>query len=232
MSNFAIIDYRTSKNIIKGLKNNFIEPIKISPCPHVASAISGHPDIQIFIFKKKVFCHPDIDINFLKKIEKHLEIIMCPSVLSKEYPNDIPYNIAFTGHSAFHKTACTDPVIKNFLLSQNINLINVNQGYSKCSTLIIDRNSIITSDINIHQAAVSNDINSLLIQTGHISLPGYDYGFIGGAAGRVNDTVFFTGKITEHPSFQIIKTFISNAGKELNILSKEPIIDIGSILFF
>ena len=117
-----------------------------------------------------------------------------------------------------------------FLESQNVESLNVNQGYSKCSTLIVDENSIITPDDSIHGAAEKSGINSLKISTGHVVLPGYDYGFIGGASGMIDNKVLLTGDFSHHPDYRKIMKYIEEAGKEVIVLSKEAIIDLGSIL--
>ena len=143
---------------------------------------------------------------------------------------DIPYNIVCTGNTAIHKIECTPPEIKKYFTENNINLINTSQGYSKCSTLIVNDKSIITSDNSIHKIAIANGIDSLLITPGFIDLPGYDYGFIGGASGQFNNTIMLTGKIDQHPDCNLITNFIKNKGMDISFLSENSAKDIGSIL--
>jgi hypothetical protein len=105
------------------------------------------------------------------------------------------------------------------------------QGYSKCSTVIIDETRIITADTTIHRKAIAEGLSSLLITSGHVALPGYEYGFLGGASGTTGSTVFFTGTLKKHPDFNAIMSFIEESGKKTLFLSDDNIIDLGSILF-
>jgi len=231
MSRIAIISPIASKEIKKKLANLDFEPLGIPRCNLVDDPISYHPDIQIFIHKNKIFCHPNIPGNFLNKLKKNNDIIICKTKLNNKYPGDIPYNIACTGKFAFHKTEITDNFIAEYLFSQNIKLINIRQGYSKCSTLVIDNERIITADSSIHRAAELNNIKSLLIARGFIDLPGYKYGFIGGATGTFGNKIFFSGKIDHHPDYRRIMNWIYTSNKMVIYLSNERAIDLGTIFF-
>jgi len=98
-----------------------------------------------------------------------------------------------------------------------------------CSTLIVDDNSIITADNGIHEKALNNKLNSLLISPGNIDLPDYNYGFIGGASGSDNESIFLTGSLENHKDKKKIEIFIKEQNKNIIYLSSKKIIDIGSI---
>lgn len=204
--------------------------IQVPPCPDVAPPLSGHVDLQLFYHDKKLFCHTRIDPDFIKKVSNHVEVIISEIRLKSTYPGDIPFNIACTGKSAFHRLDATDTQAKSYLESAEIKLINVPQGYSKCSTLIVDEKSIITSDKSIHRAAESAGLSSLIIEPGYISLPGYTYGFIGGASGMYDDKVYFTGSLKDHPDNLRILEFIENRFKKAINLSQRKLIDLGSLI--
>jgi len=232
MKRTAIISPDASKDIYNNLKKLDIEPLGIHRTDKVKRQLSGHPDIQLFIHKNSAFCHPDIPHPFIKKIEKRIEIILCPSILSSEYPEDIPYNIACTGLISFHNIHFTDRLILDFHKTEKIKIAHVNQGYAKCSTMILDFNTIITDDKSIHKKAQLNGLNSLLINKGYVDLPGFNYGFIGGASGTTGENILLTGSIDHHPDYYIIMEFIEKANKKVVYLSQDRITDIGSILIF
>jgi len=227
----AIIDPRLPEKTVKNLNKAGFLTVTVPLSDLVETPLSGHPDIQMFLHEKNLFVHPDIDKSFLQKIESYVNIIQCPSRLQKSHPADIPYNIACTGKIALHRKESTDKCILNFFLQNEIKIVNTRQGYSKCSTLIVDDSSIITSDESIHKAAEDAGIDSLLIIKGYIDLPGYNYGFIGGASGRFLDTIYLTGSIDNHPDRKMIQNFIESKGMRLNILSDQKIFDAGSIFF-
>jgi hypothetical protein len=70
----------------------------------------------------------------------------------------------------------------------------------------------------------------LMITPGHILLPGYDTGFIGGASGRIGDTVIFNGDLSAHPDSDRIIRFIEDRGLKVRWFPEWPLKDIGSII--
>ena len=110
-------------------------------------------------------------------------------------------------------------------------MINVKQGYCKCSICIVDDNSIITSDEGIYKEVIKYGIDCLLIQKGHIDLFELDYGFIGGCSGLISDkTLMFFGDIKKHPDYNKINTFVSSKNKTIISLSDENLLDLGSLI--
>ncbi len=231
MNPCAIIDPRIPEEIIKNLQNSGFKTISAPLTGFVEKPLSGHPDIQMFLHNDNLFVHPDIDRSFLDEMENYVNIIQGSSKLNKCYPEDIPYNIACMGRLAIHRKESTDKFILNYFHENKIEIIDTRQGYSKCSTLIVDDKSIITSDKSIKLAAENAGIDSLLISQGHIDLPGYNHGFIGGASGRFLDTIYLTGSIDHHPDKDIIERFINSKSMHLTILSDRKIFDAGSIFF-
>lgn len=230
MKYFALIDPQLSAKAVNKLKHLDIEPIAVPPTALVDRPIAGHPDIQVFLHRGVAFVHPDIDSDFLKKLSSCCEVKYGATRLSQSYPADVAYNIAAAGSFAFHKKSATDPVIAGYLKSKDVTAIDVKQGYSKCSTLIADDRSIITADFSIHNQALKNGFDSIIITPGYIDLPGYKYGFLGGASGRFNDTILLTGSIDHHPDRDRIYNFIESKGLSVTLLSDEPAYDAGSIL--
>ena len=231
MNPCVIIDPRLNEECIINLEYHGFSVIAVPLTDLVAEPVAGHPDMQLFVHEKNLFVHPDIDKQFIKSIEKYINVIQCTTKLKKNYPYDIPYNIALVGNFAIHKKGCTDRVIQDYLLSKGVELVDTKQGYAKCSTLIVDNNSIITSDRSIYNAAGCVGIDTLLISNNFIDLPGYDYGFIGGACGVYGDTIYITGSIDHHPNKNEIESFIESRNMRLKILSSKRIMDVGSLFF-
>jgi len=230
MKFFSLIDPRLSDKAVKKLKQLEIEPIPV-PCTHlVDTPISGHPDIQVFLHRGKAFIHPDISIDFYRKLNRYCDIRICTTHLSETYPHDVAYNISVAGIHAFHKKNATDPIIKEYLLNNLISINEVKQGYSGCSTLVVNEQSIITSDKSINLTAETIGLDSLLISPGYFILPGYKYGFIGGASGRFINNILFTGSIDHHPDRNKIFNFIGARGLDIIFLSDAPAVDTGSLM--
>jgi len=229
MKRIAIINPDASGEIIGNLKKLDIEPIPIPKTGLVEAPLTGHPDIQIFVHENRVFCHPDISLSIVSALEQYAEVTICSTKLLKAYPGDVPYNIACAGSLAFKHPGGSDPLVEEYLRSKNIAAVAVNQGYAKCSTLIVDDSSIITADVSIHRAALSRGLSSLRIEAGHIDLPGYGYGFIGGATGTCDDLVLCSGTLSHHPDYGGIEGFIESRGKKIVPLGTSRAVDLGTI---
>ncbi len=234
----AIINPDTPHPVIHGLVKNGFTPLQVPLCPQVDRPIAGHPDIQLCVIEPYVIFQPEIDPSFLHTLTQALShtrytLVKGQSLLHHNYPYDCAYNVAYTGKVAFHNKKVTDSSITQVLakIHKGYPIIHVNQGYTKCSTCIVDSNAIITSDRSIHNAARKNSIDSLLISPGYVLLPGYTYGFIGGASGLFSDTIYFTGHLNKHPDYPHIEHFIAAHNKKIVFLSDLPAIDIGSIFF-
>jgi hypothetical protein len=105
----------------------------------------------------------------------------------------------------------------------------VNQGYAKCSTAIVGESWLITADTSIHAAAHAAGLDPLLVRPGYIDLPGYEYGFIGGASGLAGDMVLMTGTLYHHPDHEAIEAYVGERGRKLMILSRKRAVDLGTI---
>lgn len=232
MKHLAIINPEADSEILDNLRNYDIEPIPIDATPLLDEPLSGHADLQVFILDQTLYCHPGISTNFVKRMEKYGDIIICKTPLGSEPVKSIPYCIAYTGGAAFHRTEYTDHTIKKSLADGNIPLYPVKQGFSRCATLIMGERRIITEDMGILKASQGSGMTSLLVNPGYIPLKGYRHGFIGGASGYMPGRVFLTGTLDHHPDRDRIISFIETGGQSLICLSKKPAMDIGSILIF
>jgi hypothetical protein len=89
----------------------------------------------------------------------------------------------------------------------------------------------VTADKRLYDAITSQEIDALLIDAGHISLPCHDYGFIGGASGYCGGVVYFNGDIDTHPNGKDIRRFAERHNCKVVCLCDGTLTDIGKILF-
>ncbi len=228
-----LIDGRTPEHILYKLSSFGIDLILTDPCNFVYPSISYHPDIQLYsLGNGNLVTPPSMFENIKSKLSKYSFNIICGhSVLKSNYPEDIAYNVARIGDICFHKLNCTDPIIKKTLVVNGLTLVNVNQGYTKCSTAIISNSAIITSDKGIQKAALQNGIDSLLIAPGYIHLKDLNYGFIGGCIGLIApDVLVITGSLQSHPDFKKVLEFLNKHKVEMISLTNSIPIDIGSLI--
>ena len=115
--------------------------------------------------------------------------------LMKEYPGDILLNAAQIGSYCFASRYCDEKLQESFR-HRKIFFVPVRQGYAKCSTVIVSKKAILTADPSIAAAAKQCGFDVLRVQAGFVELPGYPYGFLGGACGKLSaDTLAFTGDL-------------------------------------
>lgn len=182
----------------------------------VEKALSNHPDM----FLCKMGLSDDAPVYSATGLE-----------LKPGYPDDCAFNAACTGKYFIHRLDCTQPVLLDAAKELGMTLIDVPQGYAKCSIVILTETAIITSDEGIARACEPyEDLEVLLIQPGHVRLDGYSYGFLGGASGRVGKELIFNGNLIRHPDFTEILDFAEAHGLTCKWFPEYQLTDIGSIL--
>jgi len=192
-------------------------------CCDLQKPVCAHPDMTILPVGDAFICSPqsyDYYKRFLGNKAK------CGAKkLSNHYPYDIAYNVLIFKNYAIGKEEYIDDVVKAEIIKKGIKIINVNQGYAKCSSCVT-KNGIITTDTTIYNALIENGVNALLISPGNIKLPGYNFGFIGGASGEIDGVLNFFGDVSKHPDFSKIQNFC-----ECNFFTEFPLTDVGTILY-
>jgi hypothetical protein len=151
--------------------------------------------------------------------------------LLSDYPDDIALNCARIGDKLFCKLDSTASEVLNYCRDNDIETINIRQGYARCSTCIVNEKAVITEDLSIKKACDNNGIDALVIERGFVELPGYDCGFIGGCCALIsqNELAFF-GDIEKHPDFYKINAFLSKHNVIPVSLVEGGLMDIGGIV--
>lgn len=229
----AVIDGRVSEDIEKNLYSMGIRLIKTNKTDGLYEAISYHPDILMHhLGGNEIVAAPNINHEIIYKLEDEgFKIIIGKKILTGTYPFDISYNVARLGNKAFCSIKYTDEILLQKLYEKNIEIININQGYAKCSICIVSKEAVITSDRGIYKELQKNNIDVLLVTPGNIKLFNMDYGFIGGASGSVsNSGIAFFGSIELHPNYKEIQKFVSKYNKKVINLSKNLMLDLGTLI--
>lgn len=225
----AIVAGNIYENIISELEKIGFELMLTRPDASVLQGLKYHPDMQCAVIDKNVICNPGF-YDYCKDFIASSGYIPVKgkTALSCNYPGDIAYNIAVVSNYVFHNTKYTDCEIINHLNEKKP--VNVRQGYCGCSVCNVGSDALITADAAIYKAARSLDIEALLISPGNIWLDGFDYGFIGGASFCYDKTVYFFGKVSNHPDFTEIEKFCKNRGFGICELSDGILSDYGSLI--
>ena len=190
-----------------------------------------HTDLQFLHYNKDTIFVLKECTSLKENLKKYFpNVIEISKNIDKDYPNNVMLNCVVLNDKLICNTKTIADEVLQMATNDNLKIINVNQGYTKCSTCIVNENAIITSDKSIYKSC-RNEMDVLLIRQGYIELNGTDYGFIGGSSFKYNrNTLIFTGNIKLHPDYESIKSFTQNHNAELLSLTENKIIDIGSII--
>lgn len=228
----VIVDFRTSQKSVNSLSEMGYNVIKTPKLDCVYNEICGHADIMLHPLceNKIVVCSEAIE--YLKDKLPEFELVIGTGKLSPTYPFDIAYNAARVGRHVFCNEKYTDKTILNYYYEHGFNVINVKQGYAKCSICVISDNAIISSDKGICREALKYGIDALEITNKQIKLPGFEYGFIGGATGLIpNQALIVNGDINYLKDSERIIKFCEKYNLKIISLSFDAPVDIGSIIF-
>ncbi len=227
----VIVDYRISKESEQTLIDNNIKVLKTAKLNSLYQAVNGHPDMQIHHLGANLFVCEKTLLSYYKKLLPDAKIVSGNSCLSDKYPQDIAYNVARVGNFLFHYLNFTDSSILEYYKTNGVKLINVKQGYSKCSVCIINENAIITSDIKIAEKAIENGVDAMFFDNRKILIKGLDHGFIGGICGLIDKNLLaVNGNIEKLADFDKFLNFCQKHRTNVLRLNNSIPEDIGSIL--
>lgn len=233
MANIVIVDGRIDEEIENNLIKLNLKVIKTIECKEVDESISYHADIVMHpINHKTMVIAPNVFDYYEDKLgNMGINLIKGEKYLSCKYPEDIAYNVGRLSGIAIHNFKHTDPVLKYYLKRENLDFINIKQGYSKCSLAIIGDDIGITSDYPMYKVLTDLNYKILLIEPGEIMLKKQNYGFIGGTIGSLcKGKSIISGNINGHSNKEEIFNFFNKNNIELNFLSQKKIEDIGSFI--
>ncbi len=180
------------------------------------------------------------DPRFGPGVSSHADLRLCPvrgkpvfyeGVPLPRYPENAALCAVVLDGLLVHRPDITAPALRAACRALGFREVNVRQGYAKCSCVVVDGGSLITSDPGIY-ASLSKEpgLSLLKIRPGFVSLPGFPTGFLGGASGRVGDEIVFNGDVAAHPDYPAISDFIRSRGLGVRSFPGIELCDVGSII--
>lgn len=233
----AVVVSCENKKVIKALNNLGIFTLEVPRNPLLEDSISAHSDCELIQLSNKqffvdYFVYTAI-VNYLT-INSDLSDIKITAIgesIKSPYPNDIKLNCKLIGNKIICNSKHIADEIISFSQNNNIQLIHVNQGYSGCSTIVLNNSAVITDDTSIHNAVSKHRIDSLLITKGSVKLKNHEYGFIGGTCGFIDKNLLaFTGNLESHDDAELIIQFLNKYGIKYINLNDGALVDIGGII--
>lgn len=207
-----------------------IETLKINPDHSFPTPVNSHADLQLLHMGNNLIFSQNEHLFSGESDEKFFQHIINEKPGNK-YPDDVRLNCAFIGKNIICNEKTVSREILEYGYMNGFNIINVSQGYSKCSICILNENSIITDDESIFTAVGKFLNDAELISKGSIVLKGYNYGFIGGCCGKIDkDKIAFNGMIESHKDCKKIMDITQRNNIKIIELCDSALTDIGGIL--
>ena len=230
-----IVDNRITEKCERTLIKEGFYLIKLPADTSLGEAVASHPDTVMFYADGEIITTADYCdraayiFSDLRELVPNIRISFTDDKRSNRYPEDCVMNALVIGRRIFCKSDSVSSAIINFAKRKGYEVIHTNQGYPACSVLAFGK-SAITADKGIGEVLKKSDVNVTLINEGGISLPPYEYGFIGGASGVVGRKIYFFGCLERHPDCERIRAAIESEGFIPVSLSDEALSDFGGII--
>ena len=203
------------QELIALLREDGLSPAVLPENGEIAGTLSRHADLSVC----RLGTDADSPLVFARRGE-----------LGADYPLCAGFCALAFGRYFVHNLKITAPRLLRAAEERGLTAVHVRQGFSRCSALAIGGGAVITADRGLLRALERlPGVETLAIREGHVLLDGYEYGFIGGAAGLVGDTVFFCGDLSFHPDGERIRAFIGSRGLKIRACGR-PLRDIGGII--
>jgi hypothetical protein len=224
----------------------------------VYPAISGHPDIFFCKTPEMLIVHPDLPEYYFEQLRKYQIQFITGNPVSRienrgwrmehrgssienpvssiQYPSlsgrqaaSIRYNAAVNDHFLVHRLEFTDlAILEN---CHALKKIPVKQGYTRCNLLLLKEDHYLTSDAGIHKALQRAGQKGICVSPEGILLPGFPNGFIGGAMGVLNDTLFIIGSLDQYKEGDVVRKYLESLDYRIVELYDGSLFDGGGILF-
>lgn len=207
----------------------------LPPCMTADRRIACHPDTltaqigdTLVISSAYAAQVPEV-MDALKRCSS-CRIVQSLCVNGSRYPADIGCNILVWRTFVYGLAAYLWPEVHRTAVQKGMTVRSVRQGYAGCSALVCS-DLVISADSSVLRAVSQDGAEILPISSGGIELPGYGYGFFGGASGFCEGTAVFFGSLERHPDGAKIRDALEKRGMELLPLADSPLFDGGGIRF-
>jgi hypothetical protein len=193
-------------------------------------AISGHPDIFFCPTPAGLIVAPNLPGEYFKILDHNgISYTTGNLPVGKKYPESARYNALFAFGKLVHNPDISDPVIQK--LNPEVEIIRIKQGYTRCSLIPLPNHTFITSDRGIEKTLKQNHFEVLFVDPSSIKLEGFEHGFIGGACGRLDNSLFICGSLKYVKGKDLFEEFTARAGIQVIELYDGPPMDIGTLIF-
>ena len=233
----AIVDCRISEKCERALMLRGFTVIKTPPARGLGVAVASHPDMLTFrcgdeLITSAEYCDEAAYVfSDIREYCPSISISFTDDVFEPEYPRDAIFNALICGDRLYCRTASISKAVLECARKHGLTVTDVKQGYPACTVLCLSDKVCVTADEGMARTLCECGVEVYKIDNGDVTLPPYEYGFIGGAAGVYNGKAYFLGDLDTHRSKNVIKEACEAAKVGPVSLSDEHLADLGRIIF-
>ncbi len=210
----------------------FADVIVLPPYSRLDPRVASHPDMLLARIGDTIVlprAYTEEAMDAVNAIAAHVRVRLGDTPLVRTYPKDVSYNVLAHNGRVYCRADVVDATVAAEATAQGFTVRGVHQGYAGCSALSCGE-VVLTADPSMRDALLPDGADVLFLQSGGIRLPGYDYGFIGGASGFAGNTAIFFGDPETHPDGGRIMESLSRREIECLPLSEDCLTDYGGIV--
>lgn len=235
----AIVDSRISPEAERKLLILGYRVITLPPFSRLSEAVASHTDMLITRLGNEFISYADYceeasyvfsDLT-LMTVGAGVRFTFTADDVAPDYPHDVGLNALKMGNKLFCRVESASETLLTSAKRQGIEIIDVKQGYPACTVLKLNDSAAITSDRGMADILKKHGIRVTLIEQGDISLPPYEYGFIGGAGEVEDGKLYFFGDPKTHRDGEKIIAAAESESLRVVPLSSGKLQDLGGILF-
>ena len=233
----ALVDCRMNVECQRNLLKQGFFLIPMPASNNLPPPLASHPDMLVAKLGDNIITTADYIESFphvfsdIREYAPHIKIHVTDEKFSKNYPFDAILNVLVMGKRVYIKKDSASLALQSLLHALGYKTVNTKQGYPACTVLPLSDTEAITSDSGLKETLTENGVHVTLIENGGISLPPYEYGFIGGACGVLEKTVYFIGDVSHHKNATKILMALNSCGMQHVSLSSDTLSDMGRIIF-
>ena len=228
MDQMVLTDCRLPVECRLKLKELGLEPISLPPFGKIAAPVEAHPDMLVYRQGNALLVPAEyLDANRRLFSALGCDVLGIDAPFGPVYPEDVRLNALAVGHTVYGlaRGVCRE------IRESAPRFVAVRQGYTRCSAAVVAERAVITADAGLAEALRRDEVDVLLIMPGHIMLPGYDTGFIGGSGGLIRKGLYgFFGRIESHPQYDEMACFAEAHGTALLSLCDGVLTDWGGLV--
>lgn len=205
--------------------------ITIPQTTSLYTGIQDHSDLHIHSLKHHLFISMEIAPLIATQLDDlHIPYTVITESLGTKYPETVLLNAITTDNYLIHSKASSLDLL-NAAKMLGLTVLNLAQGYTRCSALPLKEDLLVTSDNGIYKSlSPIADLEILLIANGPVELEGQANGFFAGTAGVVDHCLYINGDISTHPDQALIQDLCLKHSLKLFDVPGKALRDIGSIL--